>query len=166
MNYLYNGVELPALPERDKTTYPYVSIVLWGVHTGTPEYRAYASTIEQSISYETTAAGYLRQDLTLNQPYLYAKFDDSVPNDWGYNSEQSWYKYEGATISGKVRLMLNGEQQGHVIWSNHDIFDEGNLYHAASDPIPVGGTSEPLDPTSMLMGWLVGRAVASQRGKA
>lgn len=39
------------------------------------------------------------------------------------------------------------------------------VYLKASAPIPVGGASLFINPTSMLMGWLVGRQVATMRGK-
>jgi hypothetical protein len=49
-----------------------------------------------------------------------------------------------------------------VFWTNTDILNEdGSLYLAASDPIPVGG--EPIDPTSFMQGWLVGRRLAGMR---
>ena len=47
-------------------------------------------------------------------------------------------------------------------WSNYDIYNEdGTVYLAASDPIPVSSFTP--DPSSLTMGWLVGRRIAGQR---
>ena len=52
------------------------------------------------------------------------------------------------------------------VWASFDVLSTtGDLLLAASDPIPVGGATPDLDPTSMLQGWLVGRRIAAQRGK-
>ena len=50
----------------------------------------------------------------------------------------------------------------YVVWANFDIYNEdGSIYMAASEPIPVGAT-KPIDPMSMLMGWRVGQAIRSK----
>lgn len=49
-------------------------------------------------------------------------------------------------------------------WSNFDLYNKnGTLHFAASEPVPVPVPVSTLDPKSLLMGWLVGRQVASQR---
>ena len=134
-NYLYNGIELPALPEWDKETYPYAYI--------TNDGSLYC------FWYEATAknvgdGGYMTSFSTTRMYLL----KDGV-----------WEKT--VTYGG-----------GYLLWSNADTYyaegdaiDEelwGTLYLAASDPIPVTSAPAP-DAASMLMGWLVGRAIAGQR---
>ena len=52
-----------------------------------------------------------------------------------------------------------------IIWSSFDVLNaDGTLYLAASEPIPVN-PAPPIDPTSLLMGWLVGKRIAAMRGQ-
>ena len=52
---------------------------------------------------------------------------------------------------------------GTVVWCDTDMYNtDGTLYLPASTPVPVGG-STPLDPTALLMGWMVGKRVAGLR---
>ena len=125
-NYLYNGVELPAVP---KTEYPYEVIV---------------------------------QNNSSGDYFLMA--DD----------EAFTASADGDTVRlfpGVAYALENGEWVESVgrtnckaIWSNHNILNEdGTLYLAASDPIPVSTFTH--DPISLTLGWLVGRRIAGQRGK-
>ena len=137
-NYLYNGVELPELPEWDKTAYPY------------------------AILYIETLASY---NLFLTEVPLCAFYNDYL-NRICYKPTNdctlAYYRSNdtGWTYKGEVSIVANEfycDSLG-APWTNHDILNEdGSIAFATSDPIPVGG--ESLDPTSMTMGWLVGQAI-------
>lgn len=142
-NYLYNGVELPALPEWDKEKYPCAAIsVHWASDNA---YTLYMSSTPPVI--RSDSGGLIGFDI--KGPYCYTLIDLDIQSDWPAIRE----------LDGDESTISLG-----FIWTNTDIHykDNGTLYLAASDPIPVT-TPEPLDPASMLMGWLVGRRIASQR---
>lgn len=141
-NYLYNGVDVPALPERDAETFPY--IVLW---QGTAEhpfnvYYCQSPPIIDSdgkIVYASSALGKC-------QAYSYWTTDDM-----GWVGPTNYTAFAGLTT----------DPTG-VFWTNADILNpDGSVFLAASDPIPVGG--EPIDPTSFMQGYIVGRRLAGMR---
>ena len=54
-----------------------------------------------------------------------------------------------------------------IKWANFDVLNEdGSVYLAASEPIPIYNSvpTPSIDPTAMLLGWLVGKQIAGQRG--
>lgn len=130
-NYLYNGVELPELPEWDKTAYPYAYIV-----DNTAVVTGYVLFVHGAQSTAKTDGTLFRYGAKMY-----------VPSDNGWTLHTS-----SLTVNGKV------------VWANADVYDtDGNLYLAASDPVDPNATTAPLDPKSMLMGWIVGRRIAGQR---
>lgn len=128
-NYLYNGVEAPALPQLTATeqeTYPIAMINKNG------------RLIYCSAVYDADADG--RVTVSLFSTIVY----DVVDGQW---VKQSTYPMTFKPV-----------------WTNTDILNEdGTIYLAASEPIPVGG--EPIDPTSFMQGYIVGRRLAGMRGK-
>lgn len=146
-NYLYNGVELPALPTWDKTTYPYAVIVEKYKTQGLPPnlvkitwYELYICDKEiQAISDNVCGA--------FDTSYTKSQCTDGV---WGDFAEPQHSDSLGLS---------------DVIWTYKTIYrSDGTIWLAASDPIPVTTAPAP-DAASMLMGRLVGRAIAGQRGK-
>lgn len=133
-NYLYNGVELPALPEWDKSVYPYAVITSWGeakygimlfVSTTPLTYFAVTNT-----SFEGS----------IKKPYIHWRVYTDLntnPNDWeviDWGADVSIYRPE-------------------LIWANHDVvisgintitsppvteWAVGDVVLPASDPVPVG----------------------------
>ena len=143
MNYLYNGVELPALPEWDKEKYPYAVIAevygfgktYWGLFV--MPVKLYWDSVLAYPTVYSTCEGY------------FAGCHDGVWEDLKFRDV----------------LIREGDPIGFT-WSNFDVLDDnGELYQAATDPIPVGTSTFTPDPISMTMGWLVGRRIAGQRGK-
>lgn len=125
-NYLYNGVELPALPEWDKEKYPYA---LLGNHTWlNDKMRAqlvcYSEKAETGYNDDGDIAYWVVINGTRIEFYIVYPIN-TIPSDWGNPTE-----YTGsANRSG--------------IWSNTDIYlDDGTLYLAASDPVPVLSLTE------------------------
>ena len=137
MNYLYNGVELPALPEWDKETYPYALI--------------YKSSFGGHVLFLTDVVGTYTSSVVY---YNGVRIDCDCAQgetEWSdFSDAMSFERYIAAST--------------HYVWANYDILKgDGTLYLAASDPIPV--TAPALDPLSMWLGWKAGNWVARQRGK-
>jgi hypothetical protein len=140
MNYLYNGVELPALPEWDKEKYPYALIF---EYTGAADcFGFYASS--EKIQYSGNG-----NSPTLEYPVRHGRaicecyYGDK---EWGEISEGN----------GGAGIGIKAEQ---AVWSNFNIYTEdGTLYLAASDPIPVGSAPD-IEPKTFMNGWDIGQFV-------
>lgn len=149
MNYLYNGVELPALPElgshiEDRDAYQYKTL------------------------FYGKAMSALRNVLTISdkKPYVDTEGKVNLPTD-----TRAIYYYARADNSEWSMIgsgvMFNGYSADMYFWTNTDIcYEDGTVYLAASEPVPVGASTFTPDPISMTLGWLVGRRIAGQRGKA
>lgn len=135
-NYLYNGVELPALPEWDKSAYPY-ALILYTPIFGIAQWTLYVGS---EIIYRQVTSGY----------------------QVGFSTCKTW------TTSGKVwSARDDNAEETYIVsvgssslkWANFDVLnDDGSVYLAASDPIPVN-PAPTLDPTALLMGWQVGNRI-------
>lgn len=192
-NYLYNGVELPDINEcwTDKETYPYAVITKidysqYGVDASLFSLHLASLPLSYDKVNDNVAwirdtdgdGGYTESELALVLKYgsgsLFPEQRD-IDNLAAAMGESAdglspgvWLDFSYSETAVANEYLCNGS----AIWTSHDILNtDGSIYLAASEPIPVGGepekptTDSSLDPTSMLMGWLVGRAVASQRGK-
>lgn len=129
-NYLYNGVELPSLPDWDKETHPYAVIIK---HSN-----GYLFAARSTAFTAAAESGYMVGEASVK--YL------AVDGVWTTST---------LAVSGGV------------IWANHDIYltaDATALVLAASSPVPVT-TAAPIEPTSFMQGWLVGKKIAAMRGK-
>lgn len=178
IKYLFNGVELPALPPKpsDNTTlglpYDYM-IIVDETYNGDVVFALHYMT-EKAVIWENgrfVTADTSRHTQFAHEVYLYHEGGEWERNGYSCGIHDS----DGYLIS------TERENDRIVIWANHDILNpDGSVYFAASYPIdaetgeeitdyglyPTPVTpSEPIDPTSMLLGWLVGRRIAGQRGK-
>lgn len=164
MNYLYNGVELPALPEWDKSKYPYAYIVT------DPD----GTWVLLRVCNARTVIRYKERG-----PYYILPFGENKGFDWHYTSGYGWHIPQAGleiteeelnnpngkefTDSGNVGQMI--EQYGELLkvmqWSNFNILNEadGTIYLAASEPVPV----HHRNPSAMLLGFQVGRAIRRMR---
>ena len=150
MSYLYNGIELPALPEWDKEKYPYACITYLDQPYMKVGYLFVLSEINYGYS-DTDVWGITTQSTDLV---------DSVNATDGVEG-LAWELRDVSTQEAYQFIAV----KGGLIWSNFDILNEdGTLYLAASDPIPVTAAPAP-DPFWMTMGWMVGRMIAGMRGK-
>ena len=144
MNYLYNGKELPALPEWDKETCPY-AIIITGIIVGATD--LYCS----SEPYIAEVVDGYNQITTERVNLLHYR----------YRTEE----YVSGASDGWEQVATSITIHPAPLWTNTDIFyEDGTLYLAASDPVPVT-TAAPIDPTSFMQGWLVVRRIAAMRGK-
>ena len=140
--YLYNGVKLPPPPKSD---YPYPYSYIYRNPIG----RFYFAILETPLYYtQESGEGVLRS-------YEWTHY-----RRWDYAAAEGKWAWNSLSHTGSVF-----EEIGTLVWCDHDTMDaNGNLYMAASEPVPVGGEEPaPLDPKSMLMGWIVGRRIAGQR---
>lgn len=139
-NYLYNGVELPALQDL-------------------PYKHAYINTSE-SFGYVLSA--YSAPFVAVDDG-LYILPVDSYPT---YSYKRYYVKdgewtllYYGAAVENGGQGNGAISKLSSVIWANTDIVDEsGEVVFTASDPIPVN-PAPTLDPTALLMGWQVGNRI-------
>lgn len=149
--YLYNGVELPALPEWDKETYPYVVMT---------------TMMQGGVVYGVRIVAYSEpMHLVLNNSGVGSDYYLGVVAGNPFLTTGSWYLSSDTTPEFTEKTLTYDylyTKEPH--WANYDVLNrDGTLYLAASDPIPVSSFTP--DPISMTMGWLVGRRIAGQRSK-
>lgn len=66
--------------------------------------------------------------------------------EWQFVKNDTWPDNDSAGLAG--------------VWTNTDIFrEDGSLYLAASDPVPVS----PITPAAVMEGWAVGMAIRRSR---
>lgn len=107
--YLYNNIELPALPDYDKTTYPYAVIEKSQYGGNLYYFHAFAEAPTMDGNY-----------VWLNGNRVYCSSNNG--EDWGT-------LYEGVAIS---------KGKGYIKWSDHDILNaDGTIYLSATNPVPV-----------------------------
>lgn len=127
--YLYNGVRLPALPEWDRETYPYAVIVYFPSDKNcklcvfgekgyyNPAYDSPGTAVWEVIQFQNA--------ITRITYYDY------------YDKDPPYFKLKSTSDSDIVSLVQTPGRE-YLLWSNYDIPNEdGSLYFAASDPIPV-----------------------------
>lgn len=172
----YNGVVLPALPEWDKTKYPYASFgseavfVLTGSELGDAslgnllkEFSILISSVplvhDEGATYDNS---YVWDGATLCGPCSYRHCSvayDITPNGrivieqyLGVNPaelEGVWSLDEELTLNDGTSLTPYNEVDGEsVLWANHDIlYEDGSTYFAGSAPVVSEVTSTTADVT-------------------
>ena len=119
VNYLYNGVKLPKLPEWDKTVYPYAAISSSGKNS------YYLRLLRYDAQYQINSWGDFAFKST---PALTSNYTAS--SGWGDFTENSSGAYISPTYSETVSV--------GVRWTNFDLLNEdGTVFMEASEPIPV-----------------------------
>jgi hypothetical protein len=107
--YLYNGVRLPALPEWDRSVYPYAMIEKYTV------FMSSAYILRVFAEYDDSGAEISYSNAMWSQA-------DLVNSAWG-----EWTAHDGGT-----------KKRSAIIWSNFDILNEdGTVYMPKSEPVPV-----------------------------
>jgi hypothetical protein len=121
VGYSYNGTVLPPLPEWDKTVYPYAVIL----HTGMVTHYWYLILLPE-VTYKFTESINPKWCLYVPEGQMGFK----VKSDSQKNVLSD--KWESGTMWFGYKALEN------VTWANFDLLNEdGTLYLAASDPIPV-----------------------------
>lgn len=122
--YSYNGVELPALPEWDKETYP-VAIICYFSFLQKYQLRVCSEFVYQIDSDGSYDVGVLN----------YMSFVSSGVDSWSGSSSVS----DGP-------LWITDVGSDYILWTNTDIlYEDGTVATAASEPVPVGGTSGTME---------------------
>lgn len=142
-NYLYNGVELPEIPE----VAGYQYLIIFNFDTGI-EFRAYQKTSHAGAPY------YRDQDKSLNFPGTHKYFS---------LTDGSWVQTKSNAYAGQWAEHEHYERYKTPIWTNFTFKDDtGEVLCEASEPVPVLS----IDHTAMVQGWIVGKRLAAQRRKA
>lgn len=131
--YLYNGVELPALPEWEIEGFPYITLK----NDGESDYPRYGLVVIYSTipllhtSYESGVVT-IRGCILAPSPTVVRDSYWSV-GDWVDITERNCDDLFGEH-DGFYRVRLANS----VVWANYDVYDtEGNLLVSPSEPIPV-----------------------------
>lgn len=157
--YLYGDVELPPLPEWDRETYPYAWIR--ATNTAKNDFRLY---VQSEIKYAVSASGVTM--IVINKASCLR-----------YSCAIGGTEWTQISVSSSNLAIESWE-----LWANFDVYDENNeLLLAASEPIPVNGTTYTASATtgsvtvvvneankgihekSLFYGWLAGQRVAHSR---
>ena len=130
-NMLYNGVELPALPETNQT-YKYAIIV-------------------RAASAEKYYLRYCNYEVVFNNQ-LYCK---GGGYEWDYNLENGEWVYTGESYRNSGNSMYGNIV---VVWTNTDILtvDDGSVYFAGSEPVDPNAPTSTYDRTAFLSGMAMG----------
>ena len=113
--YLYNGVQLPPLPEWDREMYPYAAILC---NESKADYWIYAFSKTPFLFNNENGA---LRNVDNSKPYSYITLIDGVWGEW-------------RVITYTMEFFANCVAK----WCNYPIYDsDGTLYLSASDPIPV-----------------------------
>lgn len=130
--YLYNGVQLPALPEWDKEAYPYAVIEYYGENSGGGatanlyvfDIPAGKKTIQISSSYTATVI---------------------AASDGGtFNRMRAQLMSDGESVSSPAFGSVTNSNRttvspSDVLWANYDVpnYEDGGMLLVASAPVPV-----------------------------
>lgn len=156
VNYLYNGIEAPELPELNGQY-----AVLYKKNNGSinlgvmPDANAYREFTILFVNYTRPIYGIKIDDSTrYGKHYV---LDNGIWVDDGIN-------FQNVQVS-KIDADGNNVPVHNIFWSNYDIPNEvdGGIYLAASDPIPVGSAPE-VEPKSFMAGLRMGQFIRGMRG--
>lgn len=130
--YLYNGVELPALPEWDNKAYPYALIE--------HEFNGGNSSLYVSDKPMGIANKDLWGDVLCAENQVSFAYKDGYMR---YNKEfQTDFEFRFETDSS-ITIVTGGRHT--ILWANHDLmdWDAGTVLVAASDPVPAEAEETP-----------------------
>lgn len=158
-NYLFNGMELPELPEIEG--YPYKYVCYHKLNCNRYEYICSSKPLEAKINY----VGY-------GNCILISEYDSNGVEKLYHLSDGEWI---GTSVG--IKPIYKGDITSH--WANHDIFFENStdIYLSASCPTdaktgeeihdwclhPNPTTPSTTDPQSLTAGWRVGQLIAAMR---
>lgn len=163
--YYFNGVELPALPEYDKTEYPYAWIT---------EYRN--PQTDKTIYYIFNVASEVyphKFEISSYGGWLSAYTPDGIKGDklqYDPAKHDDWYTtgeflkfpdgFNGMLVAegGHIEPLDEWLKEYIPIWSNFDILDtDGSVYFTkCDDPVPVEDEDDGVQLYSWLIGFLIG----------
>lgn len=141
--YLYNGVQLPGLPEWDREAYPYAAIF----HTPNDDtisfYNEYAYLLvstEPLRCRTKTFAGVSSRVIRISNAHSGLCYHCGFDIEATHEVFDTFVRYPDFDIAADSGADLSSPYfPSKVIWANHDIIDndDESVYLAASEPIPV-----------------------------
>ncbi|MBQ1233655.1 MAG: hypothetical protein IIX86_09000 [Clostridia bacterium] len=141
-NKLYNGVELPALPEThlhntDGHAFDY-AVIFKTISSGACKLVYFTAPLVKKLY-----AG--RDAIFCSEAPLYNYSYDLTDGEW---VDKGSYANPYYMSSNSAPYLSSLETVYELIWSNHDIADNdnGGIYFAASDPVPVLPDPLPVTP--------------------
>lgn len=124
-NWLYNGIELPRLPEWDKTAYPYAFI--------------FYSNLDMTyflITFDKRPIAYYVHNDYYDTDFLYIGSPDNCSYQWWGSSRDNWAERTEPLWVRKNSPGYGMTSSEKELWANTDIlFVDGTLYLATSNPI-------------------------------
>ena len=127
VNYLYNGVKLPKLPEWDKEAYPYAVITRNLLSNSIYNLWLLSST---ETTENSSGEGQLRHHA--GNPYSQI----TITND-----TSAWSAWNTRDGDGVITL---SKTLNALIWANFDVLDlDDAVFLAASEPIPINEKANP-----------------------
>lgn len=127
-NYLYNGYQLPSLPEWDKETYPVAYI--YKQHS---DWSNCVLVVCSAFKYRQTDYDY---QVGRVAPHMQCS---AVLNG------AEWSAFSAVSTTDSWITPVGSD---YIIWTNTDILSkDGSIALPASDPVPVGGEPETPEPT-------------------
>jgi hypothetical protein len=119
--YLYNGIELPALPEYDSETYPYVALI-----STLQDYYLLCSKLPFVYKIINGQGAIRNPSETTTTAYRYY-ISKNFGGDWSDDSP------DGGTHNFNPNAGMTD-----CVWANYNVLNlDGTIYLAASDPVPV-----------------------------
>lgn len=137
-DYIYNGVQLPQVPDVDG--FAFQSIYVFG-----NTYWFFASELQQYIS--TTDSGDAIHALVPNVVYWYTPGQNTAWELVGYDV------YNG----GQLLKFYD------FVWCNKPIEKDGIVVHEGTDPVPVNPVK--INPALLVQSFFTGQAIRRMRGK-
>lgn len=130
--YLYNGVQLPALPDELKV---YRYLILFYLTSDGGTILAYGYDTEPTTElYENFLNSYER-----------LKWDSGTyqAGNWYSSMPDEWFLTDVGNVSD-ASLGYHSTALSNIIWTNFNVYAlDGTIYLAASEPVPVyGGDSD------------------------
>ena len=149
---LYNGVELPALMDYDKSKYKYLYLTrknngkyFLSIHTAPARFR------------ESLTSGSTKYYICVCADTDKWKTYRAENGQWVFNNESNREDYD-CYISWTRRT--SDSVVDTLIWTNTTVkyySNSSRVYFYASEPVPLPETVSSLSPASMLLGWYTGR---------
>ena len=128
--YSYNGTVLPALPEWDKETYPYVYIGY------SPMYNGYYMCHMCTEPFRVDGTGSSSDYAGTEEGVYYTMISWRM-----FASSNEWKAYATSAEDPNTPLPMTGSGMHQIlpnVWSNYDVyFASGGLYRSASEPVPI-----------------------------
>lgn len=155
-NYLYNGVEAGAIPNRDKDKLPHAVMTLLDTNIGPP------LIPNDSLTVHFLSEITITKELWDTNAGTYKDYVLETDGDKRATAKRAWDSTGAFPSFGDIEAVSDQSKffLDNVVWTNTDLYrPDGALYLAASTPVPV------LNPSVLMQGFMMGDAVKRMRAK-